>query len=598
MRAVREAIDKVLMCSSCFLGKAKGLYNKDQKAFFLIALVFIVGVALRLSFINATDISGDEVFFTTYAFKIAYLLWQNPLIAVGIAAGLCIFVYLVAVKRKLWAALLFSALLLAAKYAFGMPDLIPRVEPVYVLATAGTIFLTGLTPNIAGELVSTIALSGLALVGLGIGSKFGKWTGILAFSLLMLSPYEIFMSTTSFVSPLGFFFMFSGLAMFFKGLKKTRMLPGAGILASLAYATRLPTIISFPVFLALVFLKRKELLKKENRKNLAIFLAITFATLLFMAPVYLNQMHAVEAWPLENPRWDLVEAHLSSFVAQAASAEVPPSQDHFFMVNAMSLFYSPLFILLLLVAVPYSAWKALREKNLLLAALLFIGIGVFLAFFISLSPYQRINRGLGYDFPFIMLIAFMLCSGGNRKAKAQDASSEETRAGPGISGLAVKAGPGQAGKPGITEFVEKARAIAAIALVLVFIYSSLAVISVNNFRGLSEFTHSIPEDSLAFCDDTCYQLSYYRGIYRYDLSIRKPFFDKIFKPNPQVEALFQEKTKSLTSSVEDIPKADFALVRPGKLEAQSPYLEGFKRCRTIKNGGLDMVIVFARETCP
>ena len=194
--------------------KIKTAYAKDKKKIAAIALVAIAGIVLRLSFINATDISGDEVFFATYAFKIASLLWQAPIIAIALAAISVIFVYLTAVKRNLWTVLLFAAGLLAARYVVGIPDLIPRVGPIYLLAASTMIYLTNLTPNIAGELVSTISMVLLAFVALYLGSMWNKPFGLLAFALVMLSPYNIFMSATSFVSPLGMFFLFSSIALF------------------------------------------------------------------------------------------------------------------------------------------------------------------------------------------------------------------------------------------------------------------------------------------------------------------------------------------------------------------------------------------------
>ena len=177
------------MCLSQPLTKAKAFYKNDKTSFILIAAIFIAGLALRLFFINATDISGDEVFFTTYAFKIASLLWQAPLIAAGLAAISAIFLYLVIKKRNLWAALLFALALLAARYVIGVPDLIPRVGPVYILATTAMIYFTNLTPNIAGELVSSISMILLAFTGLFFGNKWGKCIGILDFALIMISPF-------------------------------------------------------------------------------------------------------------------------------------------------------------------------------------------------------------------------------------------------------------------------------------------------------------------------------------------------------------------------------------------------------------------------
>ena len=228
----------------------------------------------------------------------------------------------------------------------------------------------------------------------------------------------------------------------------------------------------------------------------------------------------------------------------------------------MNLFYSPFFMLLLALAIPFAAFKAWKQKDARLAAILFIGLAIFLAFFLKLAPYQRINRGLGFEFPFIMAVSFLLCSG---------------------------------------KRLFTARRIAATLLIGVFLVGSINVIASNNFKGLSSFAESIPEESVVLGNDAFYQMFYYRGIYSYDVSIRKPFFDRVFVPDPEKEALFQEKKKLIASGFEELDRTDFVLARENVLTEENLAAMqelGFRECSPIENNGQLMLLVFAREDCP
>lgn len=549
------------MCFKKLLERAQDCYSNDRKTFAAIASITLVGILLRLLFINATDITGDEVFFTTYAYKIASLLWSAPLVAIALAAIIVVLLYLVVVKRNLWASLAIAAIMLFAKFGLGIPYLTKAPAPLYILTTASTILLTGLSPNVAGELVSSLSMVGLAFVGLYFGSKWNKHIGLLAFSLLMLSPFSVFMSSTSFLSPLGWFLAFFALTLFFEGQKDSRLLPLSGVLAAAAFATRFTTLIILPVFIAIAFLNRERLLGKENRKNIAIFFVIVFSTALFFTPLILNQFESARGWEERGgeERWDLNEAHMSAFIAESLESPLLLNQESPFMLKIMNLFYSPLFLALLAAAIALAFYTVWRKRDVRLASMLFIGIAVF-AFFYSVISLKRVNRALGYEFPFIMLVSYAIFSG---------------------------------------KRFFKARQAVAILLIAVFLLTSIQVVSVHNFRGISQLVEGLPEDSIVYASEAFFTVSYYKGIYLYDLSIRKPFFDKIFKPDPETEAIFEERKKTVVGSLEDLRKANYALVREQFLE-QPGYeqLQDFKRCSTIKNGKYSMFVFFARDRCP
>lgn len=550
------------MCFKEALEKIRDFYSEDKKMFLTIILIALLGIILRLIFINATDISGDEVFFVTYAYKIAYLLWQAPIIALALAAATAAVVYLIGVKRNLWATLIVVAGMLGAKFLLGMPYLTHAPGPGYILAVASTIFVTNFYPTVAGELVSTISIVGIAFLGLWWGLKWNKATGITAFTLLMLSPYGIFMSTTSFVSPMGWFLAFFAMTIFFEAQKNPKLLPLAGIVAGAAFATRFPTMIILPVFFGVGLINRKTLLAKENRKNLAILVILILGVTLFFTPLILKQFSGAKNW-YDNggmDRWDPIEAHMSAPVAKTVSSETQPRYDNSFILKAMNYFYSPIFILALLLAIPITAMKAWKEKDARIAALLFVGLGLFLFFFSLITAPQRTNRCLGYEFPFIMLISIALFSG--------------------------------------KSFTNVKRAI-AIVLAVIFIVLSVQVVLNHDFKGLSGFVDKIEEDDIVFIAPGSIMVRYYKGIYLYDTRINKPFFDKVFPVNEEDRARFEELNSTVVTSTEGLERADYAIVADWFVdEEQKELLSSFKRCVSIKNDGLEMYSVFAKQTCP
>jgi len=103
------------------------------------------------------------------------------------------------------------------------------------------------------------------------------------------------------------------------------------------------------------------------------------------------------------------------------------------------------------------------------------------------------------------------------------------------------------------------------------------------------------------CYYSCYQVTYYRGIYKFDVSIRKPFFDRIFVPDLEKEALFQEKKRLIASGFEELDRTDYVVVRETRLTEENLARMrqlGFEECKPIENGGQIMALVFAKGNCP
>jgi len=152
--------------------------------------------------------------------------------------------------------------------------------------------------------------------------------------------------------------------------------------------------IVLPAFGVIAFFNKEKLLAKENRKNAAIFAVVALATVLFFAPQMLNQFGATSTWYEDrgSERFDLLEAHASSWIAENAALGIPSSQDGTFILRLMNLFYSPLFLLVLLAAIPISARYAEKKKDLQLASLLFVGLANKINTAINITPKRADTR--------------------------------------------------------------------------------------------------------------------------------------------------------------------------------------------------------------
>lgn len=198
-----------------------------KKRKFLIMLLFLVaGLALRLAMIGQTDLTEDEAYVVSFAYKVAAVLWNFPIFAIFCIAIAALFIYLVLVRRSLISAVIFSAALLGAFFLLGMPQLTYTHGSAYIFFTAIIIFLTNLPPHIAGPLLSTIAALLLAFVGYFFGKEVADENlGIIICCLILISPYNVFMSTSAFIGTVAMALMFLSLLLFIKSRASPKLLP-------------------------------------------------------------------------------------------------------------------------------------------------------------------------------------------------------------------------------------------------------------------------------------------------------------------------------------------------------------------------------------
>jgi len=239
----------------------------------LAGIIAVAGILLRLFLFNATDIIWDEAWYLGISYKLAYIISMFPLAAFAAAASAIVFIYLVVFRRNLLFLGACSAGLLAAKYLFSIPVVLhERHPPLFNMAVAFGILLSSAEPVVVGRLISVISSLALAVSAYFLGRKIaGRDAGIVLFALVMLSPLEIFYSTTSLLNPLAVALAFISLTIFVYALDRPSLLPASGLVYSLALATRYSVLPVLAIFAIMVYLKRGELLKRENFRNLLIF---------------------------------------------------------------------------------------------------------------------------------------------------------------------------------------------------------------------------------------------------------------------------------------------------------------------------------------
>ncbi|MBI4052914.1 MAG: glycosyltransferase family 39 protein [Candidatus Diapherotrites archaeon] len=545
------------------------IFGFGKKTCAILALISLAGLAMRFLLINSTDITHDEAFYVILAYKLFAVLWSNAVVLIASAALLAIFLYLFFVRKswKLLAAVF--AVVLFVKYFFKVPYITHAPSEFFSVAVSVVIFLSRLPPNVAGELLSSLASIAIAFSAFLFARRWwGEQTGIFAFALLSLSPYAVFFSTASFLDVLGMAFLYSSVFLFFKSFGDARFFPVSGLLFSLAIATRFTAVLALPLF-ALFFLAKKNSLQKTflngGRKEAALFAIIVVFTVLFYAGLMKEQweISAGKTTIERNPRVDITEAHYSPFVA-GAFPEKRDALDPGFMLKLMALFYSPIILFFGALACPRFLAVSLSRRDfekLFLLALLF----GFFAYFSFLLHDQRINYLTEIEMPLLLFVAGTVFWLGKRFLRA--------------------------------DFAFKALALAAIAF---FLVQSFAIISAPRFSGLSQFMQSVPDDAVVFASGPQnLVLHYYAKAYVYDTQITKPFLAKILGLDLEQLEEFRKKADRISGNAGDLSgkKAEFAVIN-NFLAMPEIDLSAYRECNGIWFEGKKMFRVFALNECP
>jgi len=506
----------------------------------VFAIILIAGLALRLSFIDRTDITSDEAFYAKFAYKIAQAMLANlPFVLAGIiAAGAVLYLALVKKSWKILAAVF--AALLAIKFAFSIPYLFYTPEFFIVLQSI-VIAISGIKPNIAGELISTFSFIGIAACAYFLGKELNnERAGFYAFLLLLFSPFGIFMGASSFRDPLGIFLAVLSLTLFIKSFKDKRLLPLSGIFLALALATRETILLFVPVFLAIAFWKRREILKNERRNELLVFAAITLFALAYYLPLSIGSANTVGSFIQRygNTVNDLVELHYGSFFFDSIGG-IARAPDILFYARAASLFYTPLILL----AAVFGIFLMLKQRKIEELGIAFLLVSFFV-WFSALHGIQRLNYISEMEFPLLFAAAVFFAS--FKKSKLGE--------------------------------------IAVVAVLALFIAQSAAIIQQSNFNGFSQEIAKIPEGKAVLTTESDVP-AYYRGIYVFDTELTNSFFKRFLPANPEKQAIYLQKRKLILDTDKNNPaeSIDYAITRE-KISSLGYDESQFKLCKEIKSG--------------
>ena len=534
-------------------------FEFQKKNTFLILLgIAVLGIILRLAFLNRTDITGDEAFYGMFAFKIAHTLLSSLLLVIPAVLAVAVFSYFAFVKKN-WkiTAILLSAVLIA-KFAFKIPYIFYSPEFFIILQSLG-IALTGLKPNIVGELISTFSTLGIAVCAFFICRKiFDERTGIIAFALLMLSPFGIFISASSFRDSLGMFLGTLSLALLAESARQKKLLPLAGLALALGLSTR-ETIFAFiPVFAILAWAWRKEILSKECRKEALVCSAVILFAIAYNLPVIAGNSGITQAYIQKYGSQvnDLSEqVHYSSFIADGIGGTARTPSSLFYLKLAW-LFYTPL----LLVFTLGGAFLILKKRNPAQLAILLLFL-VFLIYFSAILSIQRTNYLAEIEFPMLAISALALAELGKRKRLW----------------------------------------IIAAFLLAAFAVQSVIVIQQHEFKGFSQALQKIPEGKTIYSSIGTDVPEYYSGIYVFDTEVNNPFFKKFFPPNPERQKEFELKKSLLLTDNKKYSSAQIDYSITSKKIGELGFNErDFRLCEELKSGKDTAFWLFAnkRNSCP
>ncbi|MFH1697147.1 MAG: glycosyltransferase family 39 protein [Candidatus Diapherotrites archaeon] len=542
------------------------MHLKKLTVFEISAIVFIaaLGLALRLLFFERTDMLWDEAWHVAIGYKIATAFWTQPILPIACLAGLAVIVYILLVKRSLAGAGVISFLMLISAFVLKIPfALHTRHPPLFNIAAAFGIFLTGLPPEIIGKLISTAALMALPFFGLLLGMQIkGKKFGIVLFALLMLSPLSIFYSGTAFLNPLAVMLAYGGLAVFFAALKNSRLMPLAGVLFALAVATRYTAALMVIAFAYLLFVNRHWVMKSENRNNCAIFALLAITAIGVFLPAMLSSFGGYAEWSGDDSNYIHDIAHYSTFLADAFGGE-PLKTGAAFYPELFMFFLSPLAAVFFIAGAFFALRN--RQKGVLIFLLIFLA---YIAFFSIASDYMAPRYALIMEFPLMVVAAYGIIEGASW----------------------LKEKTGAAYWRGIWHG-------AFAALIVFFVWQNAVLINEHEFHGLSEALAELPEDAVIY---TSYldSVKYYSGAYKTDTEITNSFFSKFAVSSATAGG--KGEILYINTPLEDVAgRVDYVIANRlffGDENARA--LDRFTLCREIKSAGTTIFWLYAREHCP
>jgi len=384
----------------------KNFLGIGKKGTYLLLGFIFAGIFLRAYFFGSTDITWDEAFHIMLGYKMGAILLSYPVIALALLAAAAALVYFSAVKPNAKILAVFAAAGIIAVYVFSAsPVLHPRHPPLFNIAIA-VLTMPGLGPLAAAYAINTLSALLMAFSAFFLArSFFSERAGILAFALVMLSPYNVFYSASAYITPLADSLMFAGIALFFIAFEKNRkLLPAAALLLAAAFFTRYTTLMALPVLGIFLAYRFNELKIKENLNNYIPAAIMLGAAVLVLLPSIIGSFSGFASWTQATTADLYIRdmPHYSRYLI-GFFGENPIKPQALFFAKEMVAFYSAGVLLLFLAA----AYSALRKKNAVLTSL----IAMFAAYFIFYSMqknFQDMNYLLEMEFPMLFVIAVFL----------------------------------------------------------------------------------------------------------------------------------------------------------------------------------------------
>ena len=394
--------------------------NKRRLHITLILIVFIVGMLLRVHYFNITDMNGLEITKVSKIEVIGYEISKNLYEFVFIA-----FLIVIALALTWWrkSALLLASFFLLA-HVSGIMDtaftlafqdqfhphpplfriFISSLQVVWRLLIENNI-LTGWynlqTISVMPSFISTIAIP---IVGYILCKKiWDKETAYITFLLLMLSPYLIFFSGFAGATEPATFLIYLALLLFIMALRGSeyKYFFLSGLIFSIAISIRYTVLLLVPIFFLLCVFSGKIDGHKPSKSDVAIFLVFIFGTIILYSSHITESYYFMSGLEAKKGGSHMYARDVPRFASYYLDyfGGSPIKNSPLLYFHLTSLFYSPIALIIVLIAIIYSIFS--KDFMMQIFTLIFIGYVIYH----SLMVDQMIRYFNDLIFPLVILSA-------------------------------------------------------------------------------------------------------------------------------------------------------------------------------------------------
>ena len=408
---------------------------KKQIYFTLLLFIFLLGIFLRIHYFNKTDMNGLEITKVSKIEIIGAKIYYN-IYEFAAVTFLIILVLAVSWWRK-------STVLLAgsflAMYFTGFIDnafvlafqdqfhphpplfriLVSSIQVVWRLLIEKNILTGWYNLQTIGAIASFTSTIAIPVIGYILCKKiWDKTTAYITFLLLMLSPYLIFFSGFAGATEPATFLSYLALLLFIMALRGSgyNYLFLSGLVFSIAISIRYTVLLLVPIFLLLCIFSGKIGGYRPSKRDVALFLVFILGTIILYSNHITESYYFMSGLEAKKGGSHMYARDVPRFASYYLDYfnESPIKNSPWFYLNLISLFYSPIALIILLIAITYAIFS--KDFMMQIFTLIFIGYLIYH----SLMVDQMIRYFNDLIFPLVILSARIIALTIKRFGRSKD----------------------------------------------------------------------------------------------------------------------------------------------------------------------------------